>query len=172
MMQNIYNDNNYLNIVGDILYNCEFRKIQNSVHHGLSRLDHSVRVSYYSYLVSKYLGLNYIQTARAGLMHDFFVTGNLTKKERAISAFIHPWKALTNSSKYFVLSDMEVNIIESHMFPLVPNKIPKYFESWIVSMVDKAIATYEFSYSYTQKVICRVPSAYMLTLLLLFRLGL
>ena len=89
-MKNIYNDNEYLNIVDDILYNKEFRKIDSSVHHGLSRLDHSLRVSYYSYKLSKILLLNTKEVARAGLLHDFFVTKDMTRKERTVSAFVHP----------------------------------------------------------------------------------
>lgn len=171
-MKNIYNDNDYLNLINDILYNNEFKKIDSSIHHGLSRLDHSLRVSYYSYKVSKILLLDYKEVARAGLLHDFFVTKELSRKERTISAFVHPQKALANSDKYFNLSEKEKNIIEAHMFPLVPNKIPKYMESWIVSLVDKVVATYEFSYSYGSKALCKLPNAYVVSLLLLLRKGL
>lgn len=168
-MKNIYNDNEYLNIVDDILYNKEFRKIDGSVHHGLSRLEHSLRVSYYSYKLSKILLLNTKEVARAGLLHDFFVTKEMTRKERTISAFVHPKKALANAEENFTLSEREKNIIEAHMFPLVPHKIPKYMESWLVSFVDKIVATYEFTYSYGSKALCKLPNAYVITLLLLLR---
>ena len=171
-MDRIYKDNNYLKIVDDILYNQEFRRIDGSVHHGLSRLDHSLRVSYYSYIVCKILRLNYIDVARAGLLHDFFVTSDLTKKEQRISAFVHPRIALDNATNNFKLSELEKNIIVAHMFPLVPNIIPKYLETWIVSMVDKAVATYEFSYSYGWKAMAKVPSTYVVLFLLTFRFGL
>ena len=39
---------------------------------------------------------------------------------------------------------MQKDIIVSHMFPLIPNKPPKFLESWVVSLVDKFVATYEF----------------------------
>ncbi len=169
-MKNVYNDNAYLNIIEDILYNKEFRKIDLSIHHGLSRLEHSLRVSYYSYKISKFLLLDYKEVARAGLLHDFFVTSELSRKEKIISAFIHPKKALQNANDNFYLTDKEKNIIEAHMFPLVPNKIPRYMEAWIVSFVDKAVATYEFSYSYGAKALCKLPNAYVVSLLLLLRL--
>ena len=171
-MENIYNDSDYLNIVDDILYNNEFKKIDSSVHHGLSRLDHSLRVSYYSYKISKIFFLNYKEVARAGLLHDFFISKGTDPKERTISMFVHPKKALKNSNKLFNLSEKEKNIIEAHMFPIVPNKIPKYMESWIVSLVDKAVATYEFSYSYSTKALCKISNAYLVSILLLLRLGL
>ena len=171
-MNKIYNDNDYLNIVNDILYNEDFKKIDNNIHHGLSRLDHSLRVSYYSYKISKFMSLNYKETARAGLLHDFFMTGELSKKEQRISAFVHPKKALENSNKIYSLSNREKNIIEAHMFPLVINKIPKYKESWLVSGVDKIVALYEFGFSYGTKAFAKIPNAYAISLLLLLRLGL
>jgi len=67
---------------------------------------------------------------------------------------------------------MEEDIIETHMFPLIPYKIPKYIESWIVSGIDKLVAIYEFLYTYGNKAFCKIPNGYALTLLLLLRLGL
>ena len=80
-MKKIYNDNEYLNIVDDILYNKEFRKIDGSVHHGLSRLDHSLRVSYYSYRLSKILLLN---TFIYNLSEKIIKLHNLSQKEDKI----------------------------------------------------------------------------------------
>lgn len=171
-MDKIYNDNSYLNIVDDILYNNEFKRIDGSIHHGQSRLDHSLRVSYFSYKVCKAMKLDYKKVARAGLLHDFFVTGDLTKKERLVSAFVHPKKALENATNNFEISELEKDIIIAHMFPLIPNKIPKFLESWIVSIVDKIVAMYEFSYSYGSKAFAKVPSTYAILFLLLFRFGL
>ena len=48
--------------------------------------------------------------------------------------------------------------------------VPKYMESWIVSFVDKIVATYEFSYSYGSKALCKLPNAYVISLLLLLRI--
>ena len=45
----------YKNIVNDILINDDFNKLEEIVHHGLNRKDHSIRVSYYSYKLSKLL---------------------------------------------------------------------------------------------------------------------
>lgn len=139
------NDKKYLKIVEDILENKEFNQLDTIEHHGMTRLDHSVRVSYYSYKISKMLGLDYITTARAGLLHDFFISKeDRTLKERFISTFVHPKYAVMNSQKYFEIDDKTKNIIESHMFPIY-KVLPKYAESWIVSSVDKLSALYEFS---------------------------
>ena len=38
----------------------------------MTRYDHSLRVSYYSYVLAKKIGLDYVLVSRAGLLHDFF----------------------------------------------------------------------------------------------------
>ncbi len=132
-------------IVKDILNNKEFIKIENMKHHGTTRLIHSKRVSYYSYIICKTLRLNYISAARAGLLHDFFMNEkDMKKRTKITSLFTHSKKALKNSSKIVYLSPLEQNIIVSHMFPLGIH-LPVYLESWIVSLVDKIVGTYEFT---------------------------
>ena len=136
---------NYYNIVKDIMENKEFDKIKYIEHHGVSRYDHLCRVSYYSYLIAHKLHFKEYEVARAALLHDFFFSDELrTKKDKFLSTFIHPKWALKNSEKYFELNELEKNIIESHMFPIYAC-LPKYKESILVSLVDKVVATYEFS---------------------------
>lgn len=139
-------DEDYLELVKDILDKEEFNELRNLIHHGLNRYDHSVRVSYISYKISKMLKFDYKSTAKAGLLHDFFITDNDQKiKDRTKSLFLHPKIALKNSETHFELNDIEKNIIRSHMFP-VTIFIPKYKESWLVSLVDKAVSIHEALY--------------------------
>ena len=42
----IYNDEKYIEIVNDILVNEEFNQIKDLEHHGMTRYDHSLKVSY------------------------------------------------------------------------------------------------------------------------------
>lgn len=152
-MAKYQNNDEYLFYVNDILENNEFQKLDDIRHHGITRYEHSIRVSYYSYKIAKMLNLNYEVTARAGLLHDFFLNNEDKKIEnRFLSMFIHPKYALENSIKNFELDDLGKNIIESHMFPIY-KKVPKYAESWIVSLVDKAAAVYEFSYSISARLV-------------------
>ena len=165
-MQKVQNDIEYLNLINNILNNEEFNKIKNIEHHGVTRFEHSLRVSYYSYKVSKILKLDYKQVATGGLLHDFFITDDLKGKKKAFSMFFHPYKSLENATKYFKLSEMEKDIIISHMFPSLPHKIPKYLESWLVSIVDKIVATYEFYYSYGKPYAYKFSNLYLVALLL------
>ena len=162
-------DCEYNKIINNIMKNKEFIKINNCRHHGITRLEHSLRVSYFSYKVCKKLKLNYKETAEAGLLHDFFTNEQMTKKEKSLSAFTHPKKCLKNASDHFNLSDMQKDIIYSHMFPLIPTRPPKYLESWLVSIIDKIVASYEFFLSYHELYLSKIKKIAAVMLLVLVR---
>ena len=151
MSTKIKKDDNYMNIVGNILDNEEFNQIKRIEHHGTTRFEHSVRVSYYSYKISKLLHLDYVETARAGLLHDFFLNKYNTKNSRKLLVS-HPSIALNNAKKHFVLSDKEKNIIKCHMFPVSISVFPKYRESVVVSLVDKVMWFYEKVTGYSKEI--------------------
>lgn len=127
------------NIISDILKNKEFIDLKYEIHHGISRLDHSLNVARLTYKMCKRLHVkNYEEITRAALLHDFFRTEDVPEK-----CFLnHPLKAVENSKKNFEISDFQENIIAAHMFP-VTKTIPKHVGSWIVSGADKAVAIYE-----------------------------
>lgn len=149
MNENIYNDSDFELLVSDILNHKEFLKTKNIAHHGLSRYEHSIKVAYKAYKVCKFLGLDYEASARAGLLHDFFLVDNkaISFKEELNTLWNHPVYAEKYASKFFDLSDKEKDIIATHMFPIGITRVPKYLESWIVSSVDKSISFVEKSAS-------------------------
>ncbi len=165
-LDRIYNDIEYLNLVNDIIYDKNFLRIKKERHHGLSRLDHSLRVSYYSYLIAKKLGFKYKDAARGGLLHDYFLEEELSLRKRSFSMFFHPYYAYKNATNEFNLTEIEKDIIINHMFPTLPHKIPKYIESWLISIVDKFIATYEFYISYGQPFVYKYAHIYVIILLI------
>ncbi len=141
-------DDKYSYLVKDILNNNEFNELSKIAHHGETRLDHSLRVSYFSYKISKALKLDFRETARAGLLHDFYLdtTKDYKKVKDKVKLFSigHPEDALVNANKLFYLSEKEKDIIRTHMFP-IGFKIPRYLESWVVNMVDTSVSIYEFT---------------------------
>ncbi len=141
-------DSEYLSITDEIRFHEEFLKTKDIVHHGLKRYDHNLRVSYYSYKISKFLHLDYESVARAGLLHDFFLSGSDDVKcvDRVKLIVNHPKLALENAREYFALNEREEDIILTHMFPVSPF-IPKYFESFVVDIVDDVVAICERCYS-------------------------
>lgn len=148
--ESFYLNKEFNSIITDIINNEEFQKMKIITHHGITRFNHSLRVSYYTYLVTKKLKLNYIDATRAALLHDFFSceTENM-KTKKALKE--HPRIALENSKKYFQLSKMQEDIILKHMYPIT-TKMPKYKESWIVDIVDDIASLYEKTYSINSEV--------------------
>lgn len=66
-------DEEYMSYVEDLLETEAVKKLANYTQHVHStRLEHSISVSYYSYLLAKKWGGNAKATARAGLLHDLF----------------------------------------------------------------------------------------------------
>ena len=142
-MRTFYPDYEFNNLIMPIVSNSEYQKTKNVSHHGMNRYDHMVRVAYYSYKITKFCHLNYKSTAKAAVLHDFFLDDYTDKKTKMLVN--HPNIALENSSKYFDLNDLEQDIIKTHMFPI--GKIPpRYLESWIVNFVDDFACLFERSY--------------------------
>ena len=130
------------NIVEDILNKQEFQSLSLELHHGISRYNHSVRVAKTVYKISKKFHWSYEEITRAALLHDFFFDEQLNQCNIAETWCKHPEIALENSKKYFSLNERQENIIVAHMFP--SSKIlPKYKESWLVTLVDKGVSLYE-----------------------------
>lgn len=141
---NQYTDTEFEAIISPILDIDEFRQLKFITHHGITRYDHCMRVAYMSYVVSKALRLNYKEVTEAALLHDFF-TDEVDQDNSMDRLRNHPDYAVKNASKYFELSDMQVDIIKTHMFPVTFTP-PKYIESWIVDLIDDLAALYERGY--------------------------
>ncbi|MTV81037.1 HD domain-containing protein [Secundilactobacillus folii] len=138
-------DSEYVALVSDLLAKPEVQKLADyTQHHHSNRLDHSISVSYDSYLIAKKHHLNVRATARAGLLHDlFYYDWRTTKFNLGSHAFIHPRVALRNAEKLTELSPMEKDIILKHMWGATA-ALPKYRESVVVSLVDDKEAISEF----------------------------
>lgn len=145
-------DKEFESILNDISQN-ETVKIMKKYkqHYETSCYDHCMQVSYISYKLCKKLNLDYISAARAGMLHDLFLYDWRYKENgrKGLHAFTHPKTALNNAKDLFQLSDKEQDIILKHMWPLTI-KLPKYSESYIVTLVDKYCAVKE-SFNYYQK---------------------
>ncbi len=109
----------------------------------ISRLEHSLYVSYVGFLFCRFLGLDQRAAARGGLLHDMH---SWTREEdfafRARLLLIHPKLALENASEAFALSQKEKDIIVKHMWPLTLS-FPRYAESYLVCLADKLCAVAE-----------------------------
>jgi len=140
----------YESIIQPVLEVDEFLKLKEMGHHGITRFEHSERVARYTYRITKLCHLNYREATFAAMLHDFF-TIEVKKVNVYQKMAKHPRIAVDNSSKYFTLSDLEEDIILTHMFPIT-FKPPKYLESWIVDIVDDFVALYEWMFSFRREV--------------------
>ena len=135
----------YYDIYSEFYNVNKYRELKSVVHHGNNRLDHINRVAKLSFVLSKKLGLDYISCTRGAMMHDFFTRDDLSRNDKKYKSFLkeHPKIALSNSTKYFEVNEIEKDVILTHMFPVVKGR-PKYKESVIVSISDKLVSFYEF----------------------------
>lgn len=133
--------------ISDIFENEEIQKLANFRHHlCTTRLQHSLNVAYYNYLICKFFHLNAVSAARAGLLHDMFYYDrkDYPKKngEKSHSAR-HPEIAVENAREHFYIDPLECDIIEKHMWPMSIRRVPKYKESYVIVFVDKYCAILE-----------------------------
>ncbi len=137
----------FTRITHEILYHEEFMRLRDFYHHSHHIYDHVVRVAYLSYAAAKLLGLDYVSTARGGLLHDFFLYDWREKKasdeKRSQHGKEHPLIALANAREHFSINEKEHDIIVKHMFPKA-GSFYRYSESFIVSTMDKVSAVYEY----------------------------
>ena len=133
-------DKEYYECVKDIFQNKAFQSMNQFIQHGnTSTRAHCIQVSYLAYHIAKEKGLDYVSTARAGLLHDLFLYDWHTHAKETgnrFHGFTHPKTALKNAEKEFNLNDIERNGIVRHMWPLTPIP-PKYKEAFLVSYADK-----------------------------------
>ncbi|HIZ71094.1 MAG TPA: hydrolase [Candidatus Atopostipes pullistercoris] len=143
------NDPEYMTIIKDLLKNEKLLKLEEITHHHYTtRLSHSLFVSYVSYKLAKSRGLDYISTARAGLLHDFFLEGRQDIEKMGLGSHnsAHPKIALKNAQEITEINEVEKDIILKHMFLCTfKGGVPRFKESFIVTLVDKYCAITEVS---------------------------
>lgn len=98
-------DIDYLDSIGDLISYPLVRSMKNYIQNGdVDCLEHSLYVSYYSYLVCRRINLNYRCAARGGLLHDFFLYDwHIKGSHKGLHGLNHPRSALRNAKKVFCL---------------------------------------------------------------------
>lgn len=143
----ILSDTEYKKIIEEYLNDELVQSLKNIPHHDSNRLLHSLKVSYESYKICKKYNLNYESAAKAGLLHDFYFNRieecKYLKDKIKLFSNEHPEDAVKNASLRFELTDLEKDIILSHMWPTSIH-MPKFKESFVVSFVDKMFSFREF----------------------------
>ncbi|ADY56049.1 hypothetical protein Sgly_1752 [Syntrophobotulus glycolicus DSM 8271] len=137
-------DKEYIECIRDLIDHDMVRSMKKYIQHGdIDCLEHSLYVSYSSYLACRRMGLDYRSAARGGLLHDFFLYDwHIEKPYKGLHGLKHSYISLQNANHYFHLNRLEQDIICKHMWPLTI-KPPKYRETCIVIAADKYCAFME-----------------------------
>lgn len=130
--------------IAEILHHENFLKLRTYTHHGrITRKDHTLQVAEIVFASSRRRGLDYISATRGALLHDFFFY-NWRFEGRKLHAFKHPSIACKNAIEVFGINAIEQDAILRHMWPLTITP-PRYHESMLVCMADKAAALNDYS---------------------------
>lgn len=160
----------YYDCVHDLLNTSAVQELGEYTHHkGTTRLQHSLNVSYYNFLLCRKLHFDACSAARAGLLHDLFLYDR--KQHEPVEgegnhAVGHPKVAFFNAAEMFPINDREGDMIANHMWPLSPH-MPHFRETWVIQFVDKACALGEISClaARISRSKIRLAAAFSLTLL-------
>ena len=145
LLQKIYSNDEFIKMIDDLLNNDTVKQMKNfRQHYETSCFDHCLIASYYCYLYGKKFNLDYVSCARAAMLHDLFLYDWRKKQDdrKGLHAFTHPKTAYKNASKLFALNEKEKDIILKHMWP-VTIALPKYKESYLLTLIDKYCALNE-----------------------------
>jgi uncharacterized protein len=139
----------FFNCIKDLIHTPTVRSMgQIPQHVNVNCLDHSIYVSYISFLISRFFRLDYVASARGALLHDLFLYDwRIEEDYKKKHLFSHPSAALNNATKAFELTEIEKDIIKKHMWPLTLTP-PRYMESFVVGCADKFCALMEMLFVY------------------------
>ena len=149
-------DKEFMDLVKDLVNNDTVKEMKKyRQHYDVNTFEHCMNVSYISYKICKKLIWDYKSMARAAMLHDLFLYDWRSSKEKlhldGYHAFVHPKIALENASKLYKLNEKEKDIIVKHMWP-VTVALPKYKETYVITLVDKYSALQESMQYYTNKI--------------------
>ncbi len=126
-------------------YDKKVLRMKKYIQHGrVSTYDHVVSVAKTSLMLNQKLHANADERAlvTGALLHDYYLY-DWHEPHGHLHGFFHPQKALENAEEDFELTEKEMNIIRSHMWPLTLFHMPKTREAWLVCIADKMVSTHE-----------------------------
>lgn len=132
----------------DALYsmvsNPQVQVLKEFKHHRVSNTyRHCLNVAVTSYKYAGWLRLKVDEKslAKGAMLHDYYL---YTYKNSGMSAYKHstghPGIAMENADEIFGLSDVEKDIISTHMWPITFRHVPRTREAVLVCVADKVCA--------------------------------
>ena len=143
----------FYNIISELLKQPKVQELKKyRQHYQTNCYKHSMEVSYCCFLYCKKHNLDYKSAARAAMLHDLFLYDWRVKQpdRKGLHAFRHPRYALNNALTIVNLNPKEQDIILKHMWPLTVI-LPKYRESYVITIMDKYCTLAESFKHYKKK---------------------
>lgn len=157
------NEKKFHALVQDISSDMRTQQMKQFIQHGrISAYDHCMRVARMSYSIHMLLHMNCNEREliRGAFLHDYFLYDWHDGYEQVedpdwifparyahhlfhMHGFTHPETAMKNADRDFDLTQKEVQIIRSHMWPLTLLHPPKSREAFVVCAADKIVSLQE-----------------------------
>ena len=119
----------------------QVRQMDKYIQHGrVTCLAHCIAVAYVSYRICRALRLkvDYDSLIRGAILHDFFLYDwHDPDPSHKWHGFHHPFTAYRNARRLFRLTEVEKDIICSHMWPLTIRHMPRHREAVVICLADK-----------------------------------
>lgn len=160
----------YLDCVSDLLEIDTVQQLKSfHQHFHTSRFQHSLNVSYYTFLFCRKFHLDACSAARAGLLHDLYLY-DWKKKEQPYEgrhSCVHPRVALESAKQVTEVNPIMEDAILHHMWPMSFN-MPRFKEGWALQAVDKYCACTEILLQGGRKIRYSKAIAYSIAYLSIF----
>ncbi|MBE5936103.1 MAG: HD domain-containing protein [Lachnospiraceae bacterium] len=138
----VENEELFKKVYREIRQNPRFKECDKYISHGNTSVKtHVITVTLLALNLSEKLKIKVdkIKLIRGALLHDFYLYDWHDKKLIELHGFHHPKKAVREALKDYNLSEIEIDIIKHHMFPLTYNA-PKSREARLLCIADKICA--------------------------------
>lgn len=137
----------YSEVIAPFTCNERVRQMRCFVQHGnVTTYDHCLRVARLSWSIACRLHVDVDARAlvAGAMLHDFYLYDwHDRDSARPRHATRHPLYAAANAAQLLNVGPKVANIIETHMWPLPPTRVPSSAEAWIVCVADKAASLQE-----------------------------
>lgn len=144
-----------LDVYKEITSSDKFKREKKFMQHGTTSVyQHSIDVAFMCLFIARKFNIKVNEQClvKGALLHDYFLYDwHVRDKSHRLHGFRHPRFSYNNAKRDFGLNEIEANMILSHMFPMGP-AIPRYKESWILTISDKYCATKEI----ISNIICKL----------------
>lgn len=140
----------------ELLADEKINQMSKFIQHGdTTCLMHCKTVAYYSIAFASKFNIQVDRKSliRGALLHDYFLYDWHHQHLGSLHGFHHPRIALENAMRDYELTEIEIDIIRKHMFPLTIYP-PKYRETVIVCLMDKYCTIREVFWNLFKKNIC------------------